>query len=102
VFDEIPPRSAPRSQRFYIFWFAVFFALFPVFAILLWWFRPHTLSLTDEIFLGGFALVSLFSGVLLLTAKSVTTTDNQERLRGLRWVMVLVWIFLKILEIRPR
>jgi Mn2+/Fe2+ NRAMP family transporter len=83
--------------------FAACFALFPVFSIILWWFRwPHPLSLSDKIFLGGFALISLPSGVLLVTAKSATPTDNQERLRGLDWVMVLVWVVLKILQIRPR
>jgi len=83
--------------------FAAIFAFLPVFATLLWWFRwPHPLLLSDKIFLGGFALISLTSGVLLLTAKSATPTDNQERLRGLHWVMVLVWVVLKILEIRPR
>ena len=103
MFDEIPPRPAPRSQRFYIVSFAVFFAFLPVFATLMWWFRwPHPLSFSDKIFLGCFALISLPSGVLLLIAKSATPTDNQERLSGLKWVMVLVWVVLKILQVRPR
>jgi hypothetical protein len=103
MFDEIPPRPAPQSQRFYMFYFAGFFALFPIVSSLLWWLRwPHPLSFSDKIFLGAFALISLPSGVLLLIAKSATPTDNQERLRGLHWVMVLVWVVLKIVEIRPR
>ena len=86
-----------------MFYFAVFFALFPVFSIITCWFRwPHPLLLSDKISMGGFALISLPSGLLLLTAKSATPTDNQERLRGLHWVMVLVWVVLKILQVRPR
>jgi len=69
----------------------------------MWWFCwPHPLLFYDKIFLAGFAVISLSSGVLLLTAKSATPTDNQERLRDLHWLMVLVWVVLKIFQLRPR
>ena len=101
MFEEIPSRPAPQSQRFYIFYFAVFLAVFPVLSTIMWWVRwPHPLSLGDKIFLGGFALISLPSGVFLLTAKSATPIDNQERLRGLVWASWLVPLILRILELR--
>jgi hypothetical protein len=97
VFDEIPPRRAPRSQRFYIFNFVFIFAFFPVlFAITwpLWW---HRLSIEDKFVLGGFALISLLSGVFLLNAKSVSPRDNQDRLWGLFvatiWVPLILDVF---------
>jgi hypothetical protein len=103
VFDEIPARPAPQSQRFYMFYFAVFFALFPVSSTIMWWFRwPYPLSLGDKIVLGSIALTSLPSGVLLLTAKSATPRDNQERLRNLTWASMLIQLVLQILEVRPR
>jgi len=84
-----------------MFYFAVFLAFFPVFSTLTWWFRwPHPLSFGDKVFLGGFALISLPSGVYLLRAKSATPSDNQERLRGLVWAMWLVQLVLRILEVR--
>jgi len=43
VFDEIPPRPAPQSQRFYVFYFAVIFAFFPVF------FKNHVCGLAGRI-----------------------------------------------------
>ena len=86
-----------------MFYFAVFSAFFPAFYILTSWFRwPHPLLLSDKIFLGGFALISLVSGALLLNAKSAAPIDNQDRLRGLHWLMALVWAVLKILESRLR
>jgi hypothetical protein len=73
-------------------------AVFPVFSTIMWWFRwPHPLSLDDKIFLGVCALISLPSGVFLLTAKSATPSDNQERLRGLFWAFMLVQLVLDIL-----
>jgi hypothetical protein len=71
VFEEIPPRRAPRSQQFYISNFAFFFAFSPVLLAItrpLW---PHPLSLQDKFVLGGFAFISLLSGVFLLNARSV-------------------------------
>jgi Mn2+/Fe2+ NRAMP family transporter len=103
VFDEIPPRRAPRSERFYIFYFAILFAFFPFFSALMWWVRwPHSLLFSDKVYLVGLALISLPSGLFLLKAKSVTPSDNQERVRGLYWAWLLVWVVLKVLEIRPR
>jgi heme/copper-type cytochrome/quinol oxidase subunit 3 len=101
VFDEIPPRRAPLSQRFYMFNFAGFFALYAVFPTIMWWFRwPHPLSLNDKIALGSIAPILLLSGAFLLTAKSATPRDNQERFRGLVWASMLVQLFLRILEVR--
>ena len=98
VFEEIPPRPAPQSQRFYIFYFAVILAAFPVFSTTMWWVRwPHPLSLGDQIFLGGTALISLPSGMFLVAAKSATPSDNQERLRGLVQASFLVQLVLRIL-----
>jgi hypothetical protein len=69
----------------------------------MWWFRwPHPLLFSDKIFLGGLALISLPSGLFLLKAKSATPSDNQERVRGLYWAWLLVWLALKILTVRPR
>jgi hypothetical protein len=98
VFEEIPPRPAPQSQRFYIFYFAVILAAFPVFATTMSWVRwPHPLSLGDKIFLGGVALISLPSGMFLLTAKAANPSDNQDRLRGLVRTSVVVQLVLRIL-----
>jgi len=103
VFEEIPPRPAPQSQRFYRFYFAVILAFFPVFTAILWWLRwPHSVSLGDKIFLGGFSLISLPAGVFLVKAKSVSPSDNQERLRGLVLASWLILLVLRILEVRPR
>ena len=81
-----------------MFYFALLFAFLPIFSALMWWFRgPHSLSFGDKVFLGGFALISLPSGVFLLTAKSASPSDNQERLRGLFWASFLVQLVLRIL-----
>ena len=98
VFDEIPPRRAPRSQRFYIFNFAGFFAVDAVFSMIIWWFRwPHPLSLSDKIAIRSFALCSLISGVFLLTAKSAPRT-NQERLWVLFNTGMIVPMILEVLS----
>ena len=93
VFEELPPRRAPRSQRFYICNFAVIFAFFPVSFAIIWPLWPHPLSHEDKFILGGFALVSLLSGVFLLNAKSVTPRDKQERL----WVLVSATMFVPLI-----
>jgi hypothetical protein len=81
-----------------MFYFGAMLALFPVFSTIMWWVRwPGPLSLGDKIVFGGFALISLPSGVFLLTAKSSTPSDNQERLRGLVWASMLVQLVLRIL-----
>ena len=90
VFDEIPPRKAPRSQRFYIFNFAFVSAFFPVLFAITWPLWRHPLSHEDRFVLGGFAFVSLLSGAFLLNAKSVTPRDNQERLWYLLSATILV------------
>jgi hypothetical protein len=90
VFEEIPPRRAPRSQRFYIFNFAFVSALFPVLLAITWPLWPHPLSHEGRLVLGGFAFFSLLSGTLLLNAKSVTPRDNQERLWYLLSAAILV------------
>jgi hypothetical protein len=99
VFDEIPPRQAPRSQRFYIFNFAAFFAVDAVFSMIIWWFRwPHPLSLSDKIAIGSFALYSLISGVFLLTAKSAAPRTNQGRLWVLFNTGMIVPMILEVLS----
>lgn len=90
VFEEVPPRRAPRSQRFYIFNFAFVSALFPVLLAITWPLWPHPLSHEGRLVLGGFAFFSLLSGTLLLNAKSVTPRDNQERLWYLLSAAILV------------
>ena len=102
VFEELPPRRAPRSQRFYIFNFAFFFVFFPVLFAITWPLWPHPLSLDDEFVLGGLGLISLLSAVFLLKAKSVTPRDNQERLWGLfvatMWVPLVLDVFSLVLR----
>ena len=101
VFEEIPPRPAPKSQRFYMFYFAAILAVFPVVSAIMWWVRwPHPLSFGDKILLGGVAVTALPACVFLLTAQSTTPSDNQERLRGLVWAMWLVQLAFRILEVR--
>jgi len=103
VFDEIPSRPALRSQRFYIFSFAAFFVIFPLFSGIMLCFRwPHPPSLYDKIFLGSYTLISLTAGVLLLSTKSATPRNNQERLQGLFWLMTLVWLGLNIFQVCRR
>lgn len=97
MFDEIPPRRAPRSQRFYTFNFAFISAFSPVLFAITWPLWRHPLSFEDKFVLGGFALISLLSGVFLLNAKSVTPMDNQDRLRGLFaatiWTPLIMEVF---------
>jgi hypothetical protein len=85
VFDEIPPRKAPRSQRFYIVSFAFFSVFSPALIAVTWSWWPHPLRHEDMFVLGGFAFGSLLSVAFLLNAKSVTPRDNQERL----WYLLL-------------
>lgn len=94
VFEEIPPRRAPRTQRFYIYNFAFFFAFSPVLLAITWSLWPHPLSLEDKFVFGGFGFISLLSGVFLLNAKSVAPRDNQERLWYLISATMLVPIIL--------
>jgi hypothetical protein len=82
-----------------MFTFAGFFALY-FFSTMLWFLWSDPLSLRDKIVLGSFALTALLSGGLLLTAKSVTPSDNQDRFKGLFWASLLVQVFLRILEVR--
>jgi hypothetical protein len=93
VFDEIPPRRPPRSQRFYISNFEFFFAFSPVLLAITWPLWPHPLSLEDKFVLGSFAFISLLSGVFLLNAKSVTLRDNQERL----WYLFSATMFIPLI-----
>ena len=84
-----------------MFYFGALFAFLPVLLTFMWWFRwPHPLSFGDKIVLVGFALISLPSGMFLLTAKSTTPSDNQERLKSLFWALFLVQIALQILSVR--
>ena len=96
MFDEIPPPRAPRSQQFYTLNFAAIFAFFPILLAVTWNLVPHPLSLNDKFVLGGFALISLLSGVFLLNANSVTPRDNQE-LWGLVWATMPVLVILDVL-----
>ena len=84
VFEEIPPRQPPRSQRFYIFNFAVFFAFFLVGSAIAWFcWSGNPVSVIRKIDSAILVLCSLISGVFLLTAKTAHPRTNQERF----WVM---------------
>lgn len=102
MFEELPPRQAPRSQRFYTFNFAFCFAFWPVLLAIVWPLLPHPLSLEDMFVLGSFAFNSLLSGVFLLKAKSVTPRDNQERLWYLISASMLVPFILHVLSLALR
>jgi len=99
VFEEIPPRQAPRSQRFYIFNFAVYFALFLIGSAIAWFcWSGNPLSVFRKIDSGIFVLCSLVSGVFLLTARSAHPRTNQERFWALFNTGMVVPIILGVLS----
>jgi hypothetical protein len=64
VFEEIPPRRASRSQRFYMFNFAVYFALCLVGSAIAWFcWSGNPLSVIRKIDSGSFVLCSLISSL---------------------------------------
>ena len=84
MFEGIPPRRALRSQRFYMFYFALYFALFLVGSVIAWFcWSGNPLSVIRKIDSASLVLCSLISGGFLLTAKSAPLRTNQDRF----WVL---------------
>jgi hypothetical protein len=95
MFDEISSRPAPRSQQFYIYNFAAYFALFLVGSAIAWFCWPGVIG---KIASGSFVLWSLTSGVFLLTAKSAHPRTNQDHFWALSNIGMIVPVILGILS----
>jgi hypothetical protein len=99
VFEEIPSRAEPSSQRRAIKFFAVIFASFLAGSVIAWFrWSGHPLSISRKIASGEFVFGLVISGVFLLTAKSVTPEGNQKRLWGLLWALMLVQLIHDVLQ----
>ncbi|SPE44315.1 membrane hypothetical protein [Candidatus Sulfotelmatobacter sp. SbA7] len=83
MFAEIPAPPSPPSQRRAARSFGVVFASFLIGLVYAWFHWSRPLSLADKVAAAEFLICGTFSGVFLLTAKSVSPESNQKRLTGL-------------------
>ena len=98
MFEEIPSRPAPPSQRTAIIGFAAIFVFFFVGSAVAWfrWSRP--LSVVRKVTAAEFGIGLVVAGVCLLTARRVAPEDNQRRLRDLLWAILLLQIVIDVLR----
>jgi hypothetical protein len=96
MFNEIPPRPAPPSQRLTIVGFSIFFASFLGGLVLDWFLWSGPMSLTRKIITAEYVVGGVLSAVFLLTAKSVTPENNQKRMWALLIAMFLVQAFIDV------
>jgi hypothetical protein len=99
MFEEIPTRPAPPTQKTARRAFAISFASFLIASVFAWFrWAGHPLSLTREMATAEFILGSMLSGVFLLTAKSAAPEDNRKRLWVLFWALMTFQLLIDVLQ----
>jgi hypothetical protein len=98
MFEEIPFRPAPPSQRTAIVSFGIYFAIFLTASAIAWFRWSSPLSLSRKIAVAEFIMGGVLSGIFLVTAKSASPEANQKRMWALFFAIWLPQLIIDVLQ----